>query len=631
MTGRHTLLLALLLVVVTALYFGIQQWRERQGAREREQKKIVSLNPADIREVAVTQLDAPETRAARDAAGQPWRMIKPDPTIPPHQPLWDRLVEKYGNLSFERILRNPSDRMADYGLEPPVLRVEFVAGDGKKDVLLFGDQEPTERFRYACRPDEKTIFLVGRDMFFEFNRSLDDLRHKFIVDDRNAPIRMIEFAFIWREGEAVPDAATPLKPGEESVVVRAERADENSPWKLVSPVEAPADQEALDALAKYLQFGVVAKFFDHPENYTDFGLDPPRARLTFADTAKGNAQTLLIGNLENSDGSGGLFVRRAGQNAVELVDPQLVELIPRRPTQWRETRLITRRVSDLSVVECARSEGHFTLRREQDGAWRLADPVFDDVDEKVLSGYLAVLKETRGEVVEQSPEAVGLDHPEVRFLFTYADGARAECALRPDPDQPNAWLATQDTGGVIRLVGVAADALLVDPASFRSRALMRFEVANANRLAFSLDGQRYELGLREGRWRVIEPAGWSIQNQSDAKTILDALSKLEAAMVLPRPLDPAVTGLNTPVFTATVQCAGDTISGEALIGPVRVGNPSVEDPQRRYADMAGRQGQFLVSQELLETVRTAVKGLRPPAENQENSAQGAKTGENGRT
>ncbi|HOJ69891.1 MAG TPA: hypothetical protein PLH06_13945, partial [Candidatus Hydrogenedentes bacterium] len=118
---------------------------------------------------------------------------------------------------------------------------------------------------------------------------------------------------------------------------------------------------------------------------------------------------------------------------------------------------------------------------------------------------------------------------------------------------------------------------------------------------------------------------------SDAKTILDALSKLEAAMVLPRPLDPAVTGLDTPVFTATVQCAGDTIPGEALIGPVRVGNPSVEDPQRRYADMAGRQGQFLVSQELLETVRTAVKGLRPPAENQENNTQGAKTGENGGT
>lgn len=627
MTGRHTLGLALVLIMLAALYIGIQQWRQYRDVREQEQKKMVLLDPAKICEVAVTQLDAQEVRAARDAAGQPWRMIQPDPTIPPHQPLWNRIVDKYAGLSFERVLKNPDTHIEVYGLDPPVLRVEFISGDGNKDVILFGDLEPTERFRYACRPDDKTIFLIGRDLFFEFNRSLDDLRHKFIADDRNAAIRMIEFTFIWREGDAPPEAASRMQPGEELVVVRAERDDENSPWKLVSPIEAPADQEALDALAGYLQFGVVAKFFDHPENYADFGLDPPRARLTFADVAKGRAQTLLIGNLENSDEYGGLFIRRAGQTAVELVDPRLVELIPKRPTQWRETRLITRRISELSAVVCARAEGGFTLRREQEGAWRLVDPVFDDVSDLVISGYLAVLKETRGEVVDGSAEAVGLNDPQVRFLFSYADGAQAECRLRPDPDHADAWLATQDSGGVIRLVGMAADALLVHPASFRSRALMRFEVSHANRLEFSLDGQQYVLGIREGRWRVIEPRGWSIQNQSDAKSILETLSKLEAAMVLPQPADPAISGLDTPVFTAVVHCTDSVTGAISRMGPLRIGHPAADDPQRRYADMAGREGQFLVVQDVVEAVRTAAKGLRPLVQGQENNAETDKTDE----
>jgi len=309
---------------------------------------------------------------------------------------------------------------------------------------------------------------------------------------------------------------------------------------------------------------------------------------------------------------------------VELVDPQLVELIPQRPTQWRETRLITRRVSDLSAVVCERAEGPFTLRREQDGAWRLVDPVFDDVSDQVISGYLAVLKETRGEVVEQSAEVAGLNHPDVRFIFTYADGVQAECRLRPDPSQAGAWLATQDSGGVIRLVGVAADALLVNPASFRSRVLMRFESSRVNRLEFSLDGRQYVLGIREGRWRVIEPAGWSIQNQSDAKSLLEMLSKLEAVTVLSQTAEPGISGLDTPVFTAVVQCVDPATGAESRIGPLRIGNPAADDPQRRYADMAGRQGQFLVNQEVIETVRTAVRGLHPLTQDRENDGQDAK-------
>lgn len=229
MTGRHTLALALILILLTALYFGVQQWKQHRGSQEQERKKMVRLDPAEIHEVAITQLDAPEVRAARDAAGQPWRMIRPDATIPPHQPMWNRIVEKYAGLTFERILKNPSEDTAAYGLNPPVLRVEFTAENGKKDVILFGDLEPTERFRYACRPDDKTIFLIGRDLYYELNRSLDDLRHKFIADNRNAAIRMIEFALIWREGDAPPDAAVSMRPGEESVVVRAERDDETVP------------------------------------------------------------------------------------------------------------------------------------------------------------------------------------------------------------------------------------------------------------------------------------------------------------------------------------------------------------------------------------------------------------------
>ncbi|HOQ88918.1 MAG TPA: DUF4340 domain-containing protein [Candidatus Hydrogenedentes bacterium] len=625
MTGRHTLALGLVLVLMVALYFGVQQWRERREVRQEELKKVARLDPAQISEVAITQLDAPEVRAVRESSDAPWKMVKPDPTIPPHQPLWNRVVEKYGALSSERVLRNPSENLAEYGLDPPVLRVEFGTRDGQKDTLIFGDQEPTERFRYACRPEDRTIFLITREMFFEFNRSLDDLRHKFIVDNRDAPIRMIEFAFIWREGDALPENGEAMRPGAESVVVRAERDNAQSPWRLVSPVQAPADQEALDELAQYFQFGVVAKFYDHPENYADFGLDPPRARITLADTAQGHAQTFLIGNLENADGSGGLFIRRAGQNSVELVDPRLVELIPKRPTQWRETRLITRRVAELSEIICHRDKGGFTLKRDQDGSWRLVDPSFSDVSDQVISGYLAVVKETRGEVVEQSPEAVGLDDPEVRFTFAYADGSRAECRLKPDPSQADAWLATQDSGGVIRLVGVAAQALLVDPATFRSRALMRFDSNSVNRIEFSLDGRNYVLGRREGRWRVVEPEGWSIQNQADAKAILDVLSDLQCATVLSQPVDTQVSGLDNPVFAAVVYSDGVPPQGEQKHGPVRIGNPDPADPQKRFAEIAEREGQFLVSQEVIETVRAAVKGLRPLDQESGNNAQNEKT------
>jgi len=607
---KSTVLLAVLLVLLCAGYWAAQQWGQHAQREAVERKRVFAFEAEAVRFLEIERIDEKPTAATRSETGS-WTITEPNPTIPAFAKLWERVAQHLAMLSNERtIVEHPED-LAQYGLDRPVLTVCVETRDGAAATLSFGYLEPTQIFRYA-RCGEGPLFLVHADQFYELDRPLSLLRDTAIVDDPEASILRLEFARIWtgRGVEAIEDVPGI---GEESVVVAVERADAHAPWALIQPVAGPADQAAVAALVKELQFAVGRAYIDSPGPLADYGLDPPNLRITLQDDGLGRAQNLFLGELDSTGEVGGLYAKREGRGAVFIMDANIMTLIPETPTGLRERHLLTRQVSGIRSLEYRSREAAFVLEKADSGSWRMVQPEQDDTDQAAVSGFLSALKSLEGQAFfEGDLAAFGLDAPAVAITLTYeGEAPPAFIRLTPNPEQPLYYYGTQDTGHIAQVYTNQVERLLVDANTFRSRELLRFVKAHAVRLEFEFEGTAYALDKVHGKWLVTDPPDKTLANQADVETLLDALNPLHASSAVQAdpPLDPGAYGLDSPLLRLFVSTRADPAGAEIRLGPVTVGQSTAENSQWRYAAVGGRDGVFTVRQDLIEAVREALRGV----------------------
>ncbi len=259
MRFRGTVLLAVVLVFLCAGYWWMQR-REVERVREAvEARRLFDFTAEDVVRLRIAQLGKTPAAGVRNDGG--WEIVEPGPGITPYAPLWDRVAGRLAELRNERTLLERAEDLDQYGLAEPVLTVSAELASGAGVELAFGTLEPMRVCRYALYQNE--IFLVHKDMFYELNRSLKDLRNQFLVDHREADVLRMEFARIWTGNS--PEAAkmeAPPEVGSESVRVVVERASAEEPWRMVAPVDAPADQERVSALVSEVQYGTAMRFID---------------------------------------------------------------------------------------------------------------------------------------------------------------------------------------------------------------------------------------------------------------------------------------------------------------------------------------------------------------------------------
>lgn len=610
MKYKGTLALALALALLCAAYWGMQWQRGRAAERAREAKRVFSFGPDSIVEIEIDRLDeAPVAAGRKDAGG--WAMIKPSPTIVPLVPLWERVAAQLSQLTNERTLMARLDDPAVYGLADPALTVRARSAAGAAHFLRFGSLEPTQNYRYA-QLDDGPVFLVTKQAFFELDRPLNDLRNRFLVNDRNAALLRIDFSWIWT-GRGSMTMEDPPIPGEESVAVTVVRKDAASPWRMMSPLEATANQELVEELAREIQFAVGENFVDNPGALSAYGLDPPVARITVADENDGADQVILIGEADEAS-TGRLFAQRVDREAVFRLDAHILSLFPKIPDAFRERRLLTRQAADIAAIEYAGAEGRFLLENDPLQGWQITQPESAPTDQGVVSEFIAALKMAEGAIFREGElREYGLDAPETVITVRMADGGEPGIIrIKQHPTDDAYCYVTQDTGAVLQASRGQIAPLIANIAHFRSRDLFRFPKPQAVKIEFQFEGNGYVLDKVHGKWVVKSPEGKTLGNQSDVLDLLDALSPLFAAGVAVTPEEHHNTGLDRPLFTVyvTTHDEKDPNAKPVRHGPLAIGNPVPGDEQRRYAESASRSGVYRVRRDVIETVRELLGGVR---------------------
>lgn len=608
---RQSLFLLVVLIILAGLYAALQYRREHQAAQVESAKQLFSFSPSDIQRLSIKRIG--EVSAVAERVSQDtWRIVEPNATIAPFHLMWNRVATHLAGLANEHtVMESPSD-LAAYGLDAPALELNASLTDGSDLRIIFGDLEPTGRYRYT-RLGDGPMFLVRKEAFFELDRSLGDLRYRYLVENRDVPLTRMEFAWIWTDPPADKDGRH-IETGQEAIAIAVERTTPNAQWRIVSPYEAPARHEKVEALASELQFAVCKDFIDHPENLSDYGLQPARARITFKDAGAGTERTLLVGKVDDSPDKAGQFVKLDNQDAVLVIETPLLSLLPTTPTEWQDLRLLTGRVSDIKELTYTRGEKRMILAKDAEGGWRLQEPVLEAVNDFAVNAFLRFIKEAEGDdFVEEAETKGALENPEVRIALSLEDGSSSEILLAPS-GAPGVYYAKQDSGGIVALSGIAVKMLLIDADTFQSLELLRFIKSNVEGLKVNFEGREYQIIRRHDVWTATAPEGVEIGNQADVESLLDAVCPLNAKSIVDKTNeDKTPYGLNTPVFSLQLHLATPDAAGRQDL-TLDIGAVSPDNSSERFACGNARSGIFTISQEVMDKLRESLRGFSQPAQ-----------------
>ena len=287
-------------------------------------------------------------------------------------------------------------------------------------------------------------------------------------------------------------------------------------WMLSKPTGMRADasniQRLLDRLEKIGRGALLTMDDIRARNmtYNDFGLADPLVRITLH--LERSRREILVGR--NTPLGHEVYVMEAGGRNVMSVESDLLDILPKDPQAWRDTRVFPCDPKDFTRIELRRPAGFVELARGDTGAWEIRQPVSGRVLPEGIARLLQLLGTLRVEkfVSDDNPAAGGFGFEEEKHVI------RAWMEGRPFPvrltlgkaiDGEKALLYARVDGvmavfavseGIRQLADYEVDAL-------RDRKLLTQDIRGIRQIKITGPGQsvRLERTADGTRWNIEEP------------------------------------------------------------------------------------------------------------------------------
>ncbi len=345
---------------------------------------------------------------AAELEGNRWTVTRPAPSKADEE----RITDFLDKLLFTKVKEFVSDAppaLAPYGLDQPA-RVTVWLGKEKSQVsreLLLGKVDAAKKGLYAARPGERTVLLLGEEIWELFPKTAFDLRDKTVVSYERE--RMTKLMV-----ESPKGAVTVAREGQE--------------WRITAPEQLKADGEAVSAYLLKLQDlraqAVVAESAEAVGRY----LTKAQVRVSLWEQGNAAPKTLLLGpSSERRDGTAMAYAAVAGQGPVVLVEAKLLSELARSIPDLRDRSLLgsfdPKSVNRLQI----KSGGQATLiERAGEGEWRILEPRKGKAKEEAVNQLLSSLRalKWREQISGKEEEGrYGLDRPSVEVTLWRRDGS----------------------------------------------------------------------------------------------------------------------------------------------------------------------------------------------------------------
>ncbi len=594
MNLKSTLILLAVLGLLLGGYWLMSYTEQETQRRDHEARRVLPYPAESFERITIHQAGGVPVTGVRESEAE-WRIVEPREIDAAHR-AWNRVAHGLSQFTNQRTIAEAVDEPEMYGLDNPEITVRVTPEDGDSREFRFGQMEPTQTMRYVQGPDGN-VFLAQQDFFQEFDRDLLNLRDRFLITaGEDDAVTRVEFARI--------------RPEETAALVFE---GEDGEWFIREPFEALAHTEMVERMVEDIIYGVGDRFIDDPEDYADYGLDPPGAQLTVKTESQPEGQTLYFGSftIGGGDGEGedgGIYVRRADRDNIIVASAALLNSLPDHPDQFRQRELVTRRARDMRRLTYTRGDHHFVLEQDEDTGWTVAEPAMEDEDQAAISNFIrALMMLEGGRHLDEEAGNIELMDPEIEIEIEYAGGAQPhpiQLGMARVGEEEQRY-AIQDSGAAFAISEQATALVRLDAFDFRRGELLPFSIGEATAVDLSFEGTDYRFVHDGEAWTVEEPMGMRLETQGDMMALLEALQETTAVGMEQSevPVDLGPFGLELPLMQVSVTADDETV------GPLVVGDPAEDNPQHRFATAEGRSELLRVSQSLVNDVREALRGV----------------------
>lgn len=366
-----------------------------------------------------------------------------------------------------------------------------------------------------------------------------------------------------------PDAAV-------DAAVDAETDGDSRSWRLLAPVEAPADQQMVRSLLSVFRQETPVDVQVDQGNLDSYGLDAGNG-IVVELWAGGDEPTVSL--TVGGDAPGGTsFVRMSGDDAIYRARVGGRERFSTKASQWRNRVPLGVSRDQVTSLSLARADGEtVVLMREPSAAlddlghWQLEPAADWPVDDDAIEALVDRLGSLRADEVLADDFAGGFESPLVTATFGLSDGSSRVLVVGSRRHPEAAFLRTPDDGGVYRVPIRAVLDLLRDREGMRDKTLLSFDVADIDTISLDEADRRWTVRQAggSGRWQVVQPPNVDL----DVGRVALAAQSLAALRgdAVADGVSQAEAGLDTPASLVTVYLVDGTgltveIGAEA-VGP----------------------------------------------------------------
>lgn len=297
----------LAVLVVVAGAFIVSEWFIPRQAKDGDPPPIFTLTPEAIQEIrwqrgeSVIELKKNKT----------WEMVKPLST--PADPLVvNGVLQVLSSLKPERKFQPEGKDLNEFGLNPPLLRIDFTA-QGKKHELQLGSKTAAGQSRYVKTSLLPEIFLVEAFIVKELDRDVLALREKKVFSLTPDQIEALEIGVGKKNLQWVKTAQG---------------------WVEKGHPEKRLAKNRVESLILDLTWVKAKAFLEGEKESPGWGLKEPayRIRLTGGGKEKKDEE-LLIGA---EAGGQGFYARSGLYPSALIIEGEIMKKIPADLSGWEE-------------------------------------------------------------------------------------------------------------------------------------------------------------------------------------------------------------------------------------------------------------------------------------------------------
>jgi hypothetical protein len=152
--------------------------------------KILTLNQADITEVAIKKKGGEELTLAKNDAGK-WRITAPK-QLRADQDAVSSMLSTLSALNSDRLIEDKASNLDQYGLTQPSIEVDVTEKNKKSEKLLIGDETPAGSAAYVAVDGDPRVFTVANYNKNSFDKGSKDLRDKRLMTFESDKISRVE-------------------------------------------------------------------------------------------------------------------------------------------------------------------------------------------------------------------------------------------------------------------------------------------------------------------------------------------------------------------------------------------------------------------------------------------------------